>query len=227
MFKIRVLSSKESRSMLRLLATASVVALLAASPAFAQTTNSTGTMSNSGSRTTAQSDKLAKQDKNFVHEAAIGGMAEVELGKLAQQKAQSADVKQFGQRMEQDHSAANEQLMSVASSKNIDMPKQLDREHRQLRDKLAKANGAQFDREYMQAMVKDHKKDIKEFEKEAKSGKDADIKNFAQSTLPTLQQHLQMAQDIERNMRSQTPMASRRNNSTAGTAGTSTPTTQR
>jgi putative membrane protein len=220
--------------MLRLLATASFVALLAAAPAFAQTTSPSGTMSNSGSmsnsssRAAAHNDKVAKQDKNFVHEAAIGGMAEVELGKLAQQKAQSADVKQFGQRMEQDHSQANEQLMSVASGKSIDMPKQLDREHKQLRDKLAKANGADFDREYMQAMVKDHKKDIKAFEKEAKSGKDADVKNFAQSTLPTLQQHLQMAQDIERSMRAQTPMASRRGNTgAAGTAGTSTPATQR
>jgi len=217
--------------MLRLLATASVVALLAAAPSFAQTsspaTSPTGSMSNSGSRTTAQSDKLDKQDRNFVRQAAVGGMAEVELGKLAQQKAQSADVKQFGQRMEQDHSAANQQLMSVASGKGVDMPKQLDREHRQLRDKLAKANGAAFDREYMQAMVKDHKKDVKEFEKEAKSGKDSDVKNFAQSTLPTLQQHLQMAQDIERNMRSQAPVASRRGNGAAGTAGSSTPTTQR
>jgi putative membrane protein len=186
-------------------------------------------MSNSGSRTTSQHIKLSKEDKTFVHQAAIGGMAEVELGKLAQQKAQSADVKQFGQRMEQDHSAVNEQLMSVASAKGIDVPKQLDREHQQLRDKLAKATGAQFDREYMQAMVKNHKKDVKEFEKVAKSGRDADIKNFAQSTLPTLQQHLQMAQDIEHNLRSQTPMASRRNNNTTmgGSAGTSTPTTQR
>jgi putative membrane protein len=152
--------------MLRLFATASVVALLAAAPSYAQTSSpatsspsgsmSNGSMSNS-SRTTAQGEKLAKQDKKFVHEAAIGGMAEVELGKLAQQKAQSADVKQFGQRMEQDHGAANQQLMAIASAKGIDMPKQLDREHKQLRDKLAKADGAAFDREYMQAMVKDHK----------------------------------------------------------------------
>jgi len=222
--------------MLRLFATASVVALLAAAPSYAQTSSpstsspsgsmSNGSMSNS-SRTAAQGEKLAKQDKKFVHEAAIGGMAEVELGKLAQQKAQSADVKEFGQRMEQDHGAANQQLMAIASAKGIDMPKQLDRENKQLRDKLAKADGAAFDREYMQAMVKDHKKDIKEFEKQAKSGKDADLKNFAQTTLPTLKQHLQMAQEIEHNMRAQSPMASKRGNGTAGTAGTSTPTTQR
>jgi len=186
--------------MLRLLATASVVALLAAAPSFAQTsspaTSPTGSMSNSGSRTTAQSDKLDKQDRNFVRQAAVGGMAEVELGKLAQQKAQSADVKQFGQRMEQDHSAANQQLMSVASGKGVDMPKQLDREHRQLRDKLAKANGAAFDREYMQAMVKDHKKDIKEFEKASGKVKDADLKAWIDKTLPHLREHLAMAEKL-------------------------------
>jgi putative membrane protein len=213
--------------MLRILATASVVALLAAAPAFAQTSGAAGRSATTGTQTTAQSDKLSKQDKGFVRHAAVGGMAEVELGKMAQQKAQSQEVKQFGQTMAQDHETANSQLTAVATGKGVDMPQQLDREHRKLHDKLAKLDGSQFDREYMRAMVKDHKQDVKDFEKEAKSGQDSEIKSFAQSTLPTLQRHLQRAQDIERTMRSQTPMASRRGNGAAGTAGSSTPATQR
>ena len=145
------------------------------------------------------------------------------MGKMAQQKAQSQEVKQFGQQMAQDHDAANSELMAVASGKGADMPKGLDKDHTKLRDKLAKLNGADFDREYMRQMVKDHQKDVKDFEKEAKSGQDSDIKNFAQSTLPKLQQHLQMAQDIDKRIRAEAPMTSQRSTAPGGTAGSSAP----
>jgi putative membrane protein len=212
--------------MLRLLATASVAALLAAAPAFAQSSGSMNSRAGSPASTSNSSKSdLSKADKEFVRHAAQGGMAEVELGKMAQQKAQSPEVKEFGERMVQDHGAANEKLKSVASSMGVDMPKNVGKEHKEAEDKLQKLSGAQFDREYMRTMVKDHQKDVKEFDKEAKSGKDAEVKSFAQETLPTLKDHLQMAQSIEKGMRAQAPVASKRSNS--GTAGSSTPSTQR
>ena len=145
----------------------------------------------------ASDAKLAHADRKFIENAAKGGMAEVQLGQLAVQKAQSPDVKQFGQRMVDDHSKANDQLKQIAGSHGVELPTDLDRAARREHDKLSKLSGADFDREYMKHMVSDHKKDVKDFEKEAKSGKDADVKGFASATLPTLQDHLRMAQQAD------------------------------
>ena len=142
-------------------------------------------------------DKLARGDRKFIEEAAQGGMAEVELGKLAQQKASSDQVKQFAKRMVDDHQKANDQLKQIASSKGVNVPTELKAADRRELDKLQKLSGPDFDREYMSHMVSDHKKDVKEFESTAKKAKDNDIKNFAATTLPTLQQHLQQAQAAE------------------------------
>ena len=124
-------------------------------------------------------------------------MGEVQLGQLAAQKAQSDEVKQFGQRMVSDHSKANDKLKQVATQKNINLPTEMDSSSKREYDKLQKLSGAQFDREYVKTMVSDHQKDIKEFQKEAKSGKDADVKAFADGTLPTLEDHLNMAKRAE------------------------------
>lgn len=142
--------------------------------------------------------KMAKggSDAKFVMEAAQGGMAEVEMGKLAADKASSPDVKQFGQRMVDDHTKANDQLKTVASTVGVTLPPDVGAKNRALIDQLSKLSGAAFDKAYMQHMVKDHKKDVAEFQKEANSGKNADVKSFASSTLPTLQEHLRMAQDV-------------------------------
>jgi putative membrane protein len=145
----------------------------------------------------ADSGSLAGADRNFVIEAAKGGMAEVELGNLAKSKAQNAEVKSFAQRMVDDHSKANDQLKSIASSKGVQLPTSLDKSAQNEKERLSKLSGANFDREYMSHMVKDHKKDVKEFEKQAKNGKDSDVKNFAAQTLPTLQDHLKMAESVE------------------------------
>jgi len=134
----------------------------------------------------------------FVKEAAVGGMAEVELGKLAKDKGDSDTVKQFGQKMVDDHSKANDELKSLAKKKNIDLPTSLDAKHQAVVDRLSKLSGADFDRAYSTEMVKDHQEDVKEFQKEANSGTDSDIKNFASSTLPTLQEHLKMARELPR-----------------------------
>lgn len=143
---------------------------------------------------------VSSTDQHFIHEAAVGGMAEVELGKLASEKAESADVKQFGQRMVTDHSKANDQLKSLAADKNIQLPAQLDAKHKATVDRLSKLSGAAFDRAYVQEMVKDHNEDVSEFRKQASSASDADVKAFASKTLPTLQEHDRMIKDISAKM---------------------------
>lgn len=143
--------------------------------------------------------QLASADRQFVMEAARGGMAEVELGQLASDKAQSDAVKQFAQRMVTDHGKANDELKALAQSKNITLPTELDAKHKSTKDRLSKLSGAQFDRAYMQEMVSDHQKDVSEFRKQSQSAKDAELKAWATKTLPTLQEHLQMAQAASRN----------------------------
>jgi putative membrane protein len=142
--------------------------------------------------------KHATSDETFVKKAAEGGMAEVELGKLAADKATSNDVKQFGQKMVEDHSKANDQLKSLAQAKNITLPADLNAKDKALSDRLSKLSGPAFDRAYMRAMVSDHTKDVNEFRTEAKAGADSDVKSWASNTLPTLETHLKMAQDANR-----------------------------
>ena len=146
----------------------------------------------------SKASTIKSGDRKFMEKAAQGGMAEVKLGQLATQKAQSDDVKKFGQKMVDDHSKANDQLKQVASAKGVTLPTDTDKSSQHEYDKLSKMSGAQFDREYMDHMVSDHKKDVSEFQKEAKSGKDADVKQFASSTLPVLQEHLQLAQSADK-----------------------------
>ena len=136
-------------------------------------------------------------DRAFVLEAGPGGLAEVELGKLAAQKGQSADVKRFGQRMVSDHSKANAELKKLAASKGITLPAEMNAEQKAERDKLAKLSGPEFDREYMALMVEDHDTDVAAFQEEAKDGSDPEIKSFAAKTLPTLQEHQRMSKEIK------------------------------
>ena len=156
--------------------------------------NAVNTQNASGSKV-----KLSSTDEKFVLDAANGGMAEVQLGQLAQEKAQSQAVKDFGKRMVQDHSQANDQLKQIASSKGLAIPSEVKGDEREHYDKLAKLSGAEFDKAYVKMMIADHKKDIKEFEKEAKKGKDADVKAFASNTLPTLQQHETLIKEVASN----------------------------
>ena len=139
---------------------------------------------------------MASRDRDFLMDAAMGGLMEVELGRLAAQQGASDAVKQFGQRMVDDHGAANQELMSLASSKGITLPTELDEKHRAHVTKMSSMTGADFDREYVKMMVSDHRKDVSEFEKESRRGTDADLKAFAGKTLPTLQEHLRMAEAL-------------------------------
>jgi putative membrane protein len=136
-------------------------------------------------------------DAQFAAKAAQGGLAEVEMGRLAAQKGGSEAVRSFGQRMASDHTAAAEQLQKTAAQENINLPNDLDQDAKQTYDKLAKLSGPAFDRAYARDMVKDHKKDVAEFQKEASAGKDEGIRTFAANTLPTLQDHLKAARDMD------------------------------
>jgi putative membrane protein len=169
------------------------MALALAVPAFAQKPPAPTKAQPAGQMT-----DRATSDQKFVTKAAEGGMAEVELGKLAADKATNPEVKQFAQRMVDDHGKANDELKSIASKKNITLPTDLDAKDKALRDRLSKLSGAAFDRAYMQAMVKDHRTDVNEFRTESKSGRDGDVKAWAAKTLPTLEQHLKLAQDDNR-----------------------------
>ena len=143
---------------------------------------------------TAQ-DKLSGADKAFAQKAAIGGLMEVEMGQMATEKASDPKVKEFGQRMVTDHGKANSELQSLASKKSLTLPSAPDGKHKAKATKMSKLSGAEFDRAYMKDMVEDHEKDVAEFQKEADSGSDADLKSWAATTLPTLREHLQMAKD--------------------------------
>jgi putative membrane protein len=181
--------------MLRLLATTAVVAvgLLAAPPIFAQTGQP-----GHGAATSAN-DVLDQEDKTFVKEAAIGGMAEVGLSKVAQ-KSENADVKRFADRMIADHTKANEQLTSIATGLGVDLPKTLDSEHERMREKLQTLHGKAFDDQYMQGMAEDHNKAVKLFQQEERSGHNTELKQFAHKTLPTLEEHQKMALELSRKL---------------------------
>jgi len=188
------------------LATATALTgLLALTPAlFAQSTSgsaggSMGTSSGSMSKSTS-GKKMSSADTKFMKEAAMGGMEEVELGKLAAQKASDADVKSFGQKMVDDHSKANDQLQQLATQKGVTLPTGPSAMQKNDMAKLDKLSGSAFDKAYVSMMVKDHKKDVAEFKKESTSAKDSDLKSWAGTTLPTLQDHLKMVQDISAKM---------------------------
>jgi putative membrane protein len=144
----------------------------------------------------AASAQLPRADRKFIEEAASGGWAEVELGKLAQQKAASEPVKQFGARMVEDHGKANDELKQLAQIKGVTVPAAPDKSHLREVEKLGKLSGAEFDRQYVAHMLSDHRKDVSEFKKASESAKDDDVKAFAGKTLPTLQEHLKLVQSL-------------------------------
>jgi putative membrane protein len=232
--------------------------------------HSTQNNTQNGSMQNTSSGMLSSDDRKFVMEAAHGGMMEVQLGRMAADKATNADVKQFGQRMVDDHSRANSELMALASQKGITLPATGDsammmnqndassntsnttaqsttnqqssttssssqqsgsqqsgsqsssmdtsasgQRHARVdantgmnmddqkdMNKLSGLSGDAFDREYVNMMVKDHEKDVKEFEKASTKAKDPDVRAFAAKTLPTLREHLQQVRDIQGRMKS-------------------------
>jgi putative membrane protein len=142
--------------------------------------------------TKTEKSNLSSADRKFVENAAKGGMMEVSMGRAASNRGASSEVKQFGDRMVRDHTKANNELKSIASKKGISLPKE------------ESAMNFKTDRDYMQMMVKDHEKDLAEFQQEAKSGSDPDLKRFAQNTSKIISEHLSMARQISKNLKRET-----------------------
>ncbi len=136
-----------------------------------------------------------KASQKFMTEVMQGNLAEIQVGKLAQQKGQTEGVRSFGSMLVSDHSAANEKAMSVAQSIGVSPPSEPSKKQKAVYDRLSKLSGESFDHEFAKAMVEDHKNDIREFEKEAKKKNDP-AADFANETLPTLRKHLEMAQSL-------------------------------
>jgi putative membrane protein len=135
-------------------------------------------------------------DASFYKKAAEGGMAEVELGRLAQERSSNASVREFGGMMVTDHTAANEKLKAIAASKDVKLPSSPSMGQMATKTKLQVLSGDSFDKSYIKGMIEDHEEDIKEFKKEAMSGQDPEAKAYAAATLPTLQKHLKRIQQI-------------------------------
>jgi putative membrane protein len=142
--------------------------------------------------------ELAEVDMEFATDAAQGGLKEVQLGELAQQQAESVEVQQFGQRMVDDHGMANEQLIQIAQQKGIELPQELAGDAQQLYEELQQKSGQEFDQAYMDEMVSDHEEDVETFQEYAESGQDPDLTSFAEQTLPVLQEHLELAQQTQK-----------------------------
>ncbi|GGH20931.1 DUF4142 domain-containing protein [Mucilaginibacter phyllosphaerae] len=157
--------------------------------------NSTDAAMDSNKKELKAKDSTAvKADYEYAVKAANGGMLEVELGKLAQNKAISPQVMKFANMMVADHAKANTELKAIAASKFITLPAILSNDKQKDYDDFSKMKREDFDKAYIEYMVKDHKADIEEFKKEAKDGKDAELKAFAGKHVPILQHHLQMAE---------------------------------
>ncbi len=146
-----------------------------------------------GSMAATSTASLSAADKKFVMAAASAGMAEVQAAQLAQQKSQDPKVKDFAAKMITDHTANNTQLSTLASQKGITVPTALDDKDQAEIDKLTKLDEPKFDKMYLKGQVKDHKSMLAMLQKEAKSGKDSDLKSFAEQTIPVVQSHLDMA----------------------------------
>lgn len=141
-------------------------------------------------------NQRATADKDFVKKALEGGAAEVELGQLAQQKSQSEDVRQFGQKMVDDHTQLGDQIKPIAQQLGVREPKEPSKKDKQLIARLGALSGTQFDEAYIQAMMKDHKQDLKEFKDEAQLAQDPSVKQVARQGAGVVSQHLRLIEQI-------------------------------
>jgi|SoiMethySBSTD1v2_1073268.scaffolds.fasta_scaffold1065313_2 putative membrane protein len=145
----------------------------------------------------ASAADLAGKDERFLKNAAQGGMTEVQLGELGKSKATKKEVKDFAAMMATDHGKANEELKSLAGQKGVELPGEIEIGQKMAKEKLDRLSGAEFDKEFVQQMIKDHKKTIDMFEEASKDAKDSDVRSFASKTLPTLRGHLQQAEGLK------------------------------
>jgi len=149
-----------------------------------------------GTATSGDKEGKPVSDAQFVHKASASDLAEITLGQIGMKQGQSAEVKQFAQQMVTDHTMSSKELLAIAGKKGLAPATQMDEKHKALVGKLLALKGAEFDRAYMEHMVIDHKEAVALFQGEANNGKDADLKAFAAKTLPVIQKHLKMAQEL-------------------------------
>ena len=157
----------------------------------------------------ARSPGLAAGDRKFLLTAAQASMAEVQLSELALKQGSTTEVKAFAQHMVDDHSQMNEKVKKLASDKNVSLPDQVSAEQRKTAEKLSALSGEAFDHEYLDVMLKDHKKVVGMFHKEAKAAKDTDLKALVKEATPTLEDHLKMAKESHQKLRPQGQSSSR------------------
>lgn len=151
-----------------------------------------------GSISVAAQQKLSPADKRFIDQAADIDMLEAHVGQMAQNQASNADVRNFGQTLEQDHSKAYGQLLELGQRIHQDVPRGIDVHREPAVTHLERAKGAQFDRQFAMDEVRDHQKALAEFKREAEHGDNADVKNYANQQIPVLEEHLHKAQDLAR-----------------------------
>jgi putative membrane protein len=208
--------------MLRLLMATSLLSLALILPVIAQTGNPAFTPSGTPASKPGvpAPHQLNATDRTVIHQLAIGNAAEIELGKLAQQKAQGQPAKGFAETMVRDHEAAGKRLADLAEAAGLPLPSGLDDEHRAIREHFGKLTGTAFDVAYIQGQIQDHQKTLHLLEHEIGSGQDQALREFAANTLPKIRQHLQMAQDLALTVTSQAPQVA-----TAPTSPTAPPAT--
>lgn len=161
-------------------------------------------------------NKIARGDRKFMQDAAEGGLFEVQSGQLAANKASDDKVKQFANKLVEDHQSANNELMQLATTKGLELPAAPSRSERRNIEKLGKESGSKFDQDFAKIEIKDHEKDIKKFEKASGKVKDPDLKAWIDKTLPHLREHLAMAKDL--------PEAGKQKNDAAAMGNSGAPT---
>jgi putative membrane protein len=149
------------------------------------------------SSSASSSSTSSNPDRQFINDAAKGNRAEIELGKLVESKAKDPGVKQFAKMMQTDHAKALSQLEQIAQSRNLTLADGIPEDAQDLETKLSSESGKDMEKDYMDGMVKDHQKDVKDFKDATQSLQDNDVKQWAEKTLPTLQRHLQRAEQVD------------------------------
>jgi putative membrane protein len=189
-----------------------LICLVAAAGLFQACNGNHSGKSGDSTKSTADSTKISdtaktagtattNPDTAFANKAAVGGMAEVALGKLALSKSSDSKIKQFANQMVTDHGKANDELAGIAKNKNITLPATVDAEHQAKMDSLSKLSGAEFNKAYVMAMIAGHKKTLDLMQNEASGGQDADLKAFAAKTAPVVKMHLDMINKIHDSMK--------------------------
>ena len=157
-------------------------------------------VSRAGAADTSGTPALSSKGASFLKEASAGNQSEIALAQLAGQKGQNAEIKSLAQMIQQDHQQAQEKLQTIAQAHGVTLDTNPGWSQRRAQSKLEKLNGADFDQQYAKDMLEDHVTDIKKFQKASQTIEDADVKQYAQESLPTLQKHLQHAESAAKSV---------------------------